>query len=183
MLLHVRRGCLNRVSLGSWVQTSATRAGFSAGVPGFGGYPFGSRWRLGYGLILLCCLLSALGAFASVPENQSQPEVFSLQRDQTVFLQGAAIAITVIEIKGPQEDCYDCPLGARLQLINGDKEITVTYRFNGNMPEQAHRKARSKRVFGYVFTIVSITADSITLNVLPDAGISEKTMGRELEEK
>ncbi|UTW11518.1 hypothetical protein [Marinobacterium rhizophilum] len=143
------------------------------------GYPGRYRWLF----ILLCYLFCALQVFASDPENQPLPEVLNLQRGQTVSLQGTAIEVTAIAIKGPQEDCHDCPLGALLRLRMGNQEETVKYRFSGNMPEQAHRKARRKRVFGYVFTVTSINADSITLDVMPDAGIPEKTMGREREEK
>ncbi len=146
-------------------------------------YPFGISGHKKRLLMLLGGLLLTLSAFASDPENKLSFEVVSLHRDQTFCLQGTAIEITALEIKGPREDCHDCPLGALLQLRMGNQEEIVKYRFSGNMPEEAHKKARQKRVFGYVFTMRSITADSITFDVVPDAGASGKTGGRKAEEK
>lgn len=115
-------------------------------------------------LFCLCSTFSTL-AYASVTVTTSQ--VFDLCEGQSVRLLETQLEITALEIISADQKCQDCPIGALLRVRMGANESTLKYRISGNMPDQAHYKAKRKSAYGYLFIVQKITNKTVTLQVIP----------------
>jgi hypothetical protein len=89
---------------------------------------------------------------------------------QTARLESTDIEITLVQVRGPPEGCFDCPNSATLDVRQGEQVQTLSYSFSGNMVFELLQRAKRKTAFSYIFVARKIDHESFTLQVEPESG-------------